>query len=104
MISIEFLRQFRIAGFAIFDFAVSFIGVYLLAPLLSKLFGKLGIQIPKKNWLFLTIPLSVLIHVLVSQITPMTKEFLDPQGHFILKGVIIILLIFGLRGIKRVKK
>ncbi|PIZ62593.1 hypothetical protein COY16_03915 [Candidatus Roizmanbacteria bacterium CG_4_10_14_0_2_um_filter_39_13] len=104
MISIEFLRQFRIAGFAIFDFAVSFIGVYLLAPLLSKLFGKLGIQILKKNWLFLTIPLSVLIHVLVSQITPMTKEFLDPQGHFILKGVIIILLIFGLRGIKRVKK
>lgn len=104
MISIEFLRQFRIAGFAIFDFAVSFIGVYLLAPLLSKLFGKLGIQILKKNWLFLTIPLSVLIHVLVSQITPMTKEFLDPQGHFILKGVIIILLIFGLRGIERVKK
>jgi len=104
MISIEFLRQYKIAGFAIFDFAVSFIGVYLLAPLLSKLFGKLGIQILKKNWLFLTIPLSVLIHVLVSQITPMTKEFLDPQGHFILKGVIIILLIFGLRGIKRVKK
>jgi len=104
MISIEFLRQFRIAGFAIFDFAVSFIGVYLLAPLLSKLFGKLGIQIPKKNWLFLTIPLSVLIHVLVNQITPMTKEFLDPQGHYILKGVIIILLIFGLRGIERVKK
>ena len=104
MISIEFLRQYKIAGFAIFDFAVSFIGVYLLAPLLSKLFGKLGIQIPKKNWLFLTIPLSVLIHVLVNQITPMTKEFLDPQGHYILKGVIIILLIFGLRGIKRVKK
>jgi len=104
MISIEFLRQYKIAGFAIFDFAVSFIGVYLLAPLLSKLFGKLGIQIPKKNWLFLTIPLSVLIHVLVNQITPMTKEFLDPQGHYILKGVIIILLIFGLRGIERVKK
>ena len=104
MISIEFLRQYKIAGFAIFDFAVSFIGVYLLAPLLSKLFGKLGIQILKKNWLFLTIPLSVLIHVLVNQITPMTKEFLDPQGHYILKGVIIILLIFGLRGIKRVKK
>jgi hypothetical protein len=104
MIPIEFLRQFRFGEYAIFDFVVAFIGIYLLAPLFSKLFKKIRLDIPKKNWLFLTLPLGIFTHLLVGNITPMTRDFVDIGGHYILKIVIIILLFFGLKGIKVIKK
>jgi len=104
MTTIEFLRQFRIGGYAIFDFAVSFLGIYLLSPLLSKGFLKLRVKVPKWNWLFLTLPISILIHVLVWNITPMTKNFLDLNGHYILKTVILVSLFFGIKGMKIIKK
>lgn len=50
MILIEFLRQFRFGGYAIFDFVIAFLGIYLLSPLLSKIFLKFRIDIPKQNW------------------------------------------------------
>lgn len=104
MIPIEFLRQFRFSGYAIFDFAAAFLGIYLLSPLLSKIFLKLRIDIPKKNWLFLTLPISIFVHLLVGQITPMTKDFIDIHNHYILKILILSLLILGIKGIKIVKK
>ena len=104
MIPIEFLRQFRLGGYAIFDFAAAFLGIYLLSPLLSKIFLKLRIDIPKHNWLYLTLPISILAHLLVGNITPMTRDFIDMHGHYILKVLIIGLLILGIKGIKIVKK
>jgi hypothetical protein len=104
MIPIEFLRQFRIGGYAIFDFAIAFLGIYLLSPLLSKLFLLIKIKIPKKNWLFLTLPISILAHLLVGKITPMTRNFIDIHGHYILKILILSLLILGIKGIKIIKK
>jgi hypothetical protein len=104
MIPIEFLRQFRLIDYAIFDFAVAFLGIYLLAPLLSKIFLKLRLDIPKHNWLWLTLPLSILTHLLVGNITPMTADFIDADGHYVLKIIILILFILGLRGIKIIKK
>ena len=104
MLTIESLRQFRIFGYAIFDLTVSFLGIYLLSPLLSKLFLVLRIKVPKKNWLFLTLPLGILAHLLVCNITLMTKNFIDLQGNWILKIVILASLLFGLKGIKIVKK
>jgi len=104
MVPIEFLRQFRFFGYAIFDFIAAFLGIYLLAPLLSKIFLKFNIDIPKKNWLFLTLPISILSHFLVRNITPMTRDFLDIHGHYILKIFILVLLIWGIKGIKMVKK
>lgn len=103
MIPIEFLRQFRFGGYAIFDFAVAFLGIYLLSPLLSKIFLKLRIDIPKQNWLFLTLPISIFAHLLVGKITPMTKDFIDIHNHYILKILILSLLIFGIKGVKIVK-
>ncbi len=100
---IENLRQYRLGGYAIFDFAASFLGIYLLSPLLSKIFLKIGISIPKHNWLFLTLPLGILVHILVGNITPMTKDFLDPSAHYLLKIIILGLLFFGLKGIKFVR-
>ena len=104
MVPIEFLRQFRFSGYAIFDFIAAFLGIYLLSPLLTKLFLKLRIDIPKHNWLFLTLPIAVLTHLLVGNITPMTRDFIDIHDHYVLKVIIICLFILGLRGVKIVKK
>lgn len=104
MFSLTYLRHFRLGGFAIFDFAVSFLGIYLLSPFLSKIFLKFGIRIPRNNWLYLTLPLSVVSHLLVNEMTPMTKNFLDPHGHYVLKIIILGLLFLGLNNIKKNKK
>ncbi len=104
MIPIEFLRQFRFSGYAIFDFIVAFLGIYLLSPLLSKTFLKIRIDIPKQNWLFLTLPISIFTHLLVGKITPMTRDFIDIHDNYILKVLILSLLIVGIKGIKIVKK
>jgi len=89
-----------LGGYAVFDLVVSFLGVYLLAPGLSKLFFKIGIIIPKENWLFLTLPLGILIHALVETNTLMTKNFFQLQSNYGLKLIILTLIILGLRGIR----
>jgi len=101
---IEFIRQFRLSDYAIFDLVAAFLGIYLLSPWLSKIFLKLRIKIPKLNWLFLTLPLGIFIHLLIGNITPMTKNFFDFHGHYILKIIILGLLIGGIKGIKIIKK
>jgi len=104
MNTLEFLRQYKFSGYAIFDLLVSFIGIYLLAPRLSKLFLKIRIDIPKINWVFLTLPIGILFHLLFAKITPMTADLFDPNGHYVIKVIIISSLILGLRKIKIVKK
>jgi hypothetical protein len=104
MISIEYLRQFRFGGYALFDLIVSFLGIYLLSPLLTKLFLKLRIKVPKYSWMFLTLPIGILVHILVGNITPMTKNFLATGGQYPLKIIIVGLTFLGLRGIKIAKK
>jgi hypothetical protein len=104
MITLEYLRHFKIFEFAIFDLVASLIGIYLLSPLLSKIFRKINIDIPKINWVFLTLPIGILIHLIVGTITPMTKYFIDINSHYFLKIFIIGLIILGLRGIKITKK
>jgi len=104
MASLEFLRQFRFGGYAIFDLIVAFLGIYLLSPWLSKVFLKLRISIPKINWLFFTLPLGILIHLLIGKITPMTRNFLDIHSHYFLKVLILGLLFLGLRNVRIIKK
>ena len=104
MFSIEFLRQFRLGEYAIFDFLVSFFGIFLLSPLLSKFFLKIRISVPVQSWLFLTLPLSILVHWMFGTMTPMTRYFLDLSGHYGLKAIMLILLLLGLKGVKIVKK
>jgi hypothetical protein len=62
------------------------------------------VRIPKHNWLYLTLPIGIVSHLLIGRITPMTEDFLDPGGHYILKIVILGLLILGFKGIKIVRK
>ncbi len=100
MISIELLRQYRMGGFAVFDLSLAFLGMGLLSPLLSRLLKFIKIEIPKKNWLFLTLPIGLLIHLLIGQKTLMTTNFLDVSSNYALKILIISCLILGYRGIK----
>jgi len=94
MITIEFLRSYKLLDYAIFDFVVSFLGVYLLSPILTKLFLLFKIKVSRKSWLLLTIPVSILVHYLVGNITPMTKDFLNLNGSYLLKIIIISLTYF----------
>ena len=103
MPSIEYLRSFKFGDYAIFDLTVSFLGVYLLAPLLSKLFHLIHLDIPRASWLLFTLPLSILVHILVGNYTPMTSAFLDPSSHYLLKIFIIVILVLGILGIKVIK-
>ena|SRR5680860_1686117 len=104
MVSLEFLRQFHAGDYAIFDLTVAFLGIFLLSPLLSKMFLKIGVYIPRVNWIFLTLPIGILVHVLIGSMTPMTKQFFSWPGNFWLKVSILTLLILGLRGIKIINK
>lgn len=104
MFTLENLRHYRIFTYAIFDIGISFVGIGLLSPLLSRLFRIARIDIPKKNWLFLTLPLGIIFHLLFGAMTPMTKNFLDIQSEYVLKIVVFGCIILGVRGIKVVKK
>ena len=103
MITLEYLRQFRIGGYAVFDLAVSFLGMYLLAPLLSMLISRIGITVPKRSWVYLTLPLGLAVHILVGTQTQMTKDFLDLQGHLAIKVIILGSLVLTARGIRLVR-
>ncbi len=100
MLSIEYLRQFRLGDYALFDLTLALAGIYLLSPLLSKLFLKLNIVVSRKSWLFLAIPLGILIHILVGSYTPMTLQFLDLRSHYLLKIFVLAMLFLGLKDIK----
>ena len=104
MISIDYLRQFRIGEYAAFDLVVSFLGIYLLSPLLSRLFLKLRIEIPKRSWLLLTLPIGIIFHLLTRNMTLMTEDFMDLQSHYVLKILILGLLILGIKDIRITKK
>ncbi|MFA6006608.1 MAG: hypothetical protein WC764_02695 [Candidatus Paceibacterota bacterium] len=91
--TIEFLRSYRVGPFAIFDFALSYVAVYFLAPYLSKLFALVGISINREQWLWLTLPIALITHLVFRIDTPFTRMMLDPSGGYIAKFVIIFMLI-----------
>lgn len=96
---IPYLRQFRVSGYAVFDFAVSFLAAYLLAPWLSKMFKKIGVNIPKYSWLYFTVPISIIVHLLVNTMTPLTQAFINPHGDYIIKIIVLVLVILGAKDI-----
>ncbi len=104
MTIIETLRTPRISGYAIFDFAVSFLAVYLVAPTLTKLARKIKLEVPKHSWLYLTVPLSVVIHLLVGTMTPLTLATLDLHDHLFVKLVIVLLVVLGVKDIRVIGK
>ncbi len=104
MIPIEFFRQFRVGEYAVFDFVVAFLGIFILSPLLSKLFSKIKLDIPRKSWMYLTLPIGIISHLLVGRITPLTRDFIDIHSHYILKIIILGLIFFGTKDIRIIRK
>jgi len=102
MNTIAYLRQFRFGEYAFFDLSISFLGMWLISPILTKACRKIGIDIPKKNWVILTLPIGIVFHLLFGAMTPFTRSFLDLNGHLIEKGVVTLSILFGFFGIKRI--
>ncbi len=97
MDTITLLRQFRIGPFALFDTVLSYVGVLLLSPLLSKLFAFLHISIPKTSWLWWTLPLSVVFHLLFNQRTPLIEILSQPLGFVVVGTILVLMLYMGVR-------
>ncbi|MDO8511724.1 MAG: hypothetical protein Q7S57_00485 [bacterium] len=101
---LDFLRQFRIGPFAIFDTALAYVGIFLVAPLLTKLFSRLHLNISRTAWLWLTLPIAVIFHLVFRQNTPFMKMFLDPNGFYMVKIILLFMLYMGLRNIRTKKQ
>lgn len=91
---ITLLRSFRIGPFAVFDFAISYLIVYLLAPYLYRM----GLRLSREQFLWLTLPFSILVHVLFGKMTPLTEMFLDLHGGYWVKILIIFMIFMAIRG------
>lgn len=100
MFNLEYLRSFRIIDIAIFDVVVSYIGVYLVSPLLIRFFRKFKINTTKQTWLWLMFPISVVVHLLVGQQTTLVKMILDPSNYFAIKLIILFMIIMGFKQTK----
>jgi hypothetical protein len=99
---LNILRQYRIGPFTIFDTATAYLGIFLLSPLLSKLFYKLHINISRSGWLWLTLPISVIFHLVFRQNTPLMKILSDPFK-FELYLVLVVLFFMTYMGLRKIK-
>lgn len=81
---IDYLRSFRIGKFAIFDFVVSYIAVIILGLIFNKLIF----------FILMMIPLSIIIHIIFKQYTPLTKLFIE-KGHCGFKLFVILSVVFA---------
>ena len=97
MITIEYLRSFRIGEFAFFDFSLAYVGVYLLVPTLNKIILPTGRQLSRFQWVLLVLPLSIIFHLIFGNMTPLTKLAIDPSAGYGLKAILLIMLYFGLK-------
>ncbi|TXH00191.1 MAG: hypothetical protein E6P95_04100 [Candidatus Moraniibacteriota bacterium] len=97
MITIQYLRSFRFGEFAIFDFTLAYLGVYLLTPTLNKIISPTKRILSRFQWLLLVLPLSIIFHLATGNITPLTKLALDPHTGYGLKALLLIMLYFGLK-------
>ena len=96
------LRLFKIGPFAVFDTAISFIGIYLLAPLLSKIFRFMRLDIPLISWLWFVMPLSVVFHLVFAQQTPL-MQLLSSSNGYVAIGVLFGMTFMGIRKIHIMK-
>lgn len=101
--SLEYLRQFRIGQFAIFDTAISYVGILILSPLLTWFGSLLRMNISLVSWLWFTLPISVLFHIIFRQSTPLMNILKNP-GHVQFYIAIFILLAMTYMGLRNISK
>lgn len=100
---ITFLRQFRLGPFAIFDIVVSYLGLFLLAPLLSKLFAKFHLSIPRSSWLWWMLPISIVFHWVFRQETALMKALFSRELSLIVFVSLALMIFMGARGCRRLR-
>lgn len=100
----EFLRQFRIGKIALFDLTLAYVGIYFLSPWLTKLAKKINLSIGRKEWLWLTLPIGVITHLLIGQETALNKMLFNINGNYLSKIILIFMIYMGLRGVRKIKK
>ena len=77
-------------------------GIYLLAPLLSKIMSIFRLSISRHQWLWLTLPLGTVVHILVGQQTTLTKMVFN-ENNYLAIIALIFMTYMGLKDV-RVKK
>ena len=82
-------RQVRINGYAIFDFAVSYLAAYLISFPLKP-------YITRKRLFYLVLPVAVLAHTIFGVHTPLTDQFWDTHNYFLIKFIVIFSLLKAL--------
>jgi hypothetical protein len=97
---IVYLRSFKVGPFAIFDLVVSYVGIYLIAPLLSWVLSLVGLKADRAAWLWLTLPLAILFHLIFNQNTPLSKMVLSPNSGWLAKVVLVVMLVVGISQIR----
>ncbi len=95
--------DYRLGPFSIADTLGSLAIVYFIAPWLSALFRKIGFEVPRSSWLWLTVPVAFIVHIAFRPDTPLTQMFFDPTGNYLAKLALITMLYLGFRDIKRIK-
>ena len=99
---ITFLRQPKIGSLAIFDLTITYLGIFLISPILTKLFSIFHLNISRSSWLWLTLPISIIFHLIFNQKTALMKILLDPlQFQFYL--MVAILLFMSYMGLKSIR-
>lgn len=104
MNTLEYLRQFRIGPFTIFDTVLAYLGVLILSPILMWLASKFHLKIPIVSWLWFTLPLAVIFHIIFNQSTPLMKMLTNPgQLQFYIAVIILFVMIYmGFRKISKI--
>jgi hypothetical protein len=104
MFSLEYLRQFRIGPFAIFDTVASYVGALILSPLLSWLASRVNVKIPKLSWLWFTVPLAVVFHFIFNQSTPLMQMLANPENFqfYIAITMLFTMIYMGFREIHKI--
>lgn len=77
------LRSVRVGGFAVFDFATAFAGMYYLAP-------HIGIKPEKALWL--TLPTGIISHVIFKVDTPLNQMVLGKDPNRLAQAIILLCL------------
>ena len=91
------LRQYRIGQFSIFDFAISYLGVYVISPIIIYFLKYLNIHTTRTALMWLVLPVSIITHIVIGKYTPLTLMFLDSGGHYTIKVIIVVMLYMAWR-------
>lgn len=91
--SIAKLREFKINGYSVFDIVLTYFVTYLISFPLAK-------YISRKQLFYLAIPFSVLVHTICQVHTPLTDQFWDTDGNYLIKFSVLYMIYKGLKPFK----